>query len=98
MALSMIAAPRAVSLAMGDLAAPQAGAILRRVCDAAARVKNGDDEGFQFLLNALGEGDIADLADNFEREFSHASGPLRQGANKSWIARCRGSWLGRLRH
>ena len=62
---------------MGDLAAHQAGAVLRRGdFDATARIENGDDEGFQFLLDALCERNIENLAGDIEGEFSHEWIPL----------------------
>jgi hypothetical protein len=63
---------------MGDLAAQQAGAVLRRGgFDATARVENGHDERFQFLLDTFGEGDIENLAGDVEGQFNHGWIPLR---------------------
>jgi hypothetical protein len=57
---------------MGDLAAQQAGAVLRRRdFDAAARVEHGHDQRFQFLLDALGERYIENLAGDIEGQLSH---------------------------
>jgi len=56
---------------MRDLAAQQAGAVLRRGgFDAAAGVENRDDEGFQFFLDGLGQRYIENLAGDVEGEFS----------------------------
>src|SRR5216683_2178265 len=80
------------------LTAQQAGAVLGRGdLDATARIKNGHDQRFQFLLDALGEGDVEDLAGDVEREFSHGSVPLRYGVDTGWIVRCRGSSPARVR-
>ena len=67
---------RAISFAMRDLGAHQAGTVLgRRDFDAAAHIKDGDDKGLEFLLDALGEGGIENLAGKIESEFSHGSIP-----------------------
>ena len=62
---------------MRDLATHQAGAVLcRRDFDAAAGIENGDDEWFQFLLDALCERNIENLAGYIEGEFSNEWIPL----------------------
>ena len=63
---------------MRDLGPHQAGAILRRRdLHAAAGIQNGDDQRLQFLLDALGEGGIENLAGDVEGKFSHEQVPLR---------------------
>jgi hypothetical protein len=63
---------RAIGLAVGDLFAHQAGAILRRRhLGHAARIQDRDAERLEFLLDRLGQCGIEDLAGDVEGEFSH---------------------------
>ena len=68
---------RAIGLAVGDLAAQQAGAVLRRGdFHAAARIEHGDDEGLQFLLDRLGKRGVENFAGDVEGQFGHGSVPF----------------------
>src|ERR1700737_5133537 len=66
-----------VGLAVSDLAAQQAGAVLGgKRLDAAARIEHGDDERLQFLLDTFRQSHVEDLACNVESEISHGVVPL----------------------
>src|SRR4029077_12369961 len=83
---------RAIGLAMRDLAAQQAGAVLRRGgFDAAARIQNGDDKGVKFFLDGLDKRYIENLAGDVEGEFSHGWIPYAEVRDKGLSGRCRGS-------
>ena len=63
---------------MRDLAALQAGAVLRRESlQAAPRVQHRDGQRVELLLEAFGERDIDNLLGSVEREIGHGMIPLR---------------------
>src|SRR4051812_35449056 len=77
---------------MRDLAAQQAGAVLRRgYFDAAAGVEHRHHERFEFFLHALGESGVEDFSRDVEGEVSHGfsfqlnsaipDAPLRRARN-----------------